>query len=549
MNDLKEIKTKKNQWKKDLLNKKSFSKASTSWGHDLDVLYTPDHLEDTDYLKNIGFPGEFPFVRGVYPSMYRGRLWTTRQYAGYGTPEETNEHFKFLLEQGNTGLSVAFDLPTQIGFDSDNPLVEDEVGRVGVAVDTLSDMEIIFKGIPLDKITTSFTMNPLASIILAMYIALGDKQGVSPEKIRGTLQNDILKEYMARGTQIFPPGPSLRLIGDIIEYCKDNVPQMNTISICGYHMREAGCSLIHEVAYCLLDAIVYAEETLKRGIDIDEFAPRLSFLLGCGTNLFEEVAKFRAARRLWAKIVKNRFKAKNPESMKMRVFSGCLGSQFTAREPLNNIIRGTISGLVAVMSGNNAIHTTSYDEAYEIPTEESVRTAMRTQQIIAYETDTASVADPMGGSCFLEYLTNRIEEGVEKEMARVEENGGILKGIEDGSIQRDIARQAFELEKKIQSGEKVIVGVNKFVSDAKEHEVELHPANKDVREKQLLRLKKVKAERNNKMVKLALDEIRRVATGKGNLLGPILSAVHEYATVGEICNILKEVFGEYQEVV
>jgi methylmalonyl-CoA mutase, N-terminal domain len=549
MNDLNDIKTKKNQWKKDLLNKKSFSKASTSWGHDLDVLYTPDHLEDTDYLKDIGFPGEFPFVRGVYPSMYRGRLWTTRQYAGYGTPEETNEHFKFLLKQGNTGLSVAFDLPTQIGFDSDNPLVEDEVGRVGVAVDTLRDMEIIFKGIPLDKITTSFTMNPLAAIILAMYIAVAEKQGVSPEKIGGTLQNDILKEYMARGTQIFPLGPSLRLIGDIIEYCKDNVPQMNTISICGYHMREAGCSLIHEVAYCLLDAIVYTEEALKRGINIDEFAPRLSFLIGAGTNLFEEVAKFRAARRMWAKIVKNRFKAKNPESMKMRIFSGCLGSQFTAREPLNNIIRATIDNLVAVMSGNNAIHTTSYDEAYEIPTEESVRTAMRTQQIVAYETDAASVADPMGGSYFLEYLTNRIEEGIEKEMARVEENGGILKGIEDGSIQRDIARQAFELEKKIQSGEKVIVGVNKFVSDAKEHEVELHQANKDVREKQLVRLKKVKAERNNKMVKLALDEIRRVATGKGNLLGPILSAVHEYATVGDICNVLKEVFGEYREVV
>ena len=549
MNDLKEIKTKKNQWKKDLLNKKSFSKASTSWGHDLDVLYTPDHVEDTDYLKDIGFPGEFPFVRGVYPSMYRGRLWTTRQYAGYGTPEETNEHFKFLLKQGNTGLSIAFDLPTQIGFDSDNPLVEDEVGRVGVAVDTLSDLEIIFKGIPLDKITTSFTMNPLAAIILAMYIALGDKQGVSPEKIRGTLQNDILKEYMARGTQIFPLGPSLRLIGDIIEYCKDNVPQMNTISICGYHMREAGCSLIHEVSYCLLDAIVYVEEALKRGIDIDEFAPRLSFLLGCGTNLFEEVAKFRAARRLWARIVKNKFKAENPESMKMRIFSGCLGSLFTAREPLNNIVRGTISGLVAVMSGNNAIHTTSYDEAYEIPTEESVRTAMRTQQIIAYETDTASVADPMGGSYFLEYLTNRIEEEVEKEMARVEENGGILKGIEDGSIQRDIARQAYELEKKIQSGEKVIVGVNKFVSDAEDHEVELHHSNKDVREKQLSRLKKVKTERNNKEVKLALDEIRRVATGRVNLLGPLISAVHEYATVGEICDVLKEVFGEYREVV
>ncbi len=544
-----EIETKRNQWEKNLLNKKNFSKASTSWGHDLDVLYSPDHLKDMDYLEDIGFPGEFPFVRGVHPSMYRGKLWTMRQYSGFGTAEETNAHYKYLLEQGQTGLSVAFDLPTQIGFDSDNPVVEDEVGKVGVSVDTLRDMEIIFEGIPLDKITTSFTINPTASIILAMYIAVAEKQGVSPEKIGGTLQNDILKEYLARGTQIFPPGPSLRLIGDIMEYCKENVPRMNTISICGYHMREAGCTLIHEVAYSLLDAIVYVEEALKRGIDIDAFAPRLSFLLGCGMNVFEEVAKFRAARRLWAKIVKNRFKAKNPASMKMRVFSGCFGSEFTASEPLNNIARGTIMSLVAALSGCNAIHTTSYDEAYAIPTEESVRTALRTQQIIAYETDASSVADPMGGSYFLEYLTNNIEEEVEREMARIEDKGGILKGIEEGSIQRDIARQAYELEEKIQSGEKVVVGVNKFVSDAKEHEMELHQPSKEVKEKQLSRLKMTKAERNNEAVKFALDEIRRVARGSGNLLGPILSAVHEYATMGEICTVLKEVFGEYEEVV
>ena len=547
MNTLKEIKIKKEHWKEELLNKGKFSKASTSWGHDLGVLYSPAHLEDSDYLKDIGFPGEFPFTRGVYPSMYRGRLWTMRQYAGYGTPEETNARFKYLLEQGQMGLSVAFDLPTQIGFDSDNLLVEDEVGRVGVAVDTLMDMEIIFDGIPLDKITTSFTVNPTAAIILAMYVAVGVKHGVSPEKIGGTLQNDILKEYMARGTQIFPPPSSLRLIGDIIEYCKDNIPRMNTISICGYHMREAGCGLIQEVAYCILDAIVYVEEALKRGIDIDEFAPRLSFLLGCGMNLFEEVAKFRAARRLWAKIVKNRFKATNPDAMKMRLFSGCLATANTAREPLNNIARGTIMSLVAVLAGCNAIHTTSYDEAYDIPTEESARTAMRTQQIIAYETDAASVADPMGGSYFLEYLTNRIEEEVEREMARIEGNGGILKGIEEGSIQRDIASQAFELEKKIQNGEKVIVGVNKFVSDAKEREIELHHPTKDVRKKQIIRLKKIKAERNSEGVKLALDEIRRVAKGRNNLMGPILSAVNEYASVGEICTVLKEVFGEYKE--
>ena len=548
MSDLKNLETKKEDFKAKLLNKKKVSKASTSWGHDLDVLYTPDNLQDMEYVEEIGFPGEFPFVRGVYPSMYRGKLWTMRQYAGFGNPEETNAHFNYLLSQGQMGLSVAFDLPTQIGFDSDNPVVEDEVGRVGVAVDTLRDMEIIFDGISLDKITTSFTINPTASIILAMYVAVAEKQGVGLDKIGGTLQNDILKEYIARGTQIFPPRPSLRLIGDIIEYCKDHVPRMNTMSICGYHMREAGCNLIQEVAYCFLDAIVYVEEALNRGIEIDQFAPRLSFLLGCGMNLFEEVAKFRAARRLWAKIMKNQFKAKNPDSMKMRVFSGCLATSFTAKEPLNNITRGTIMSLVAVLSGSNAIHTTSYDEAYTIPTEESVRTALRTQQIIAYETDTASVVDPMGGSYFLEHLTNKIEEDVEKEMARIEKNGGILQGITDGSVRSEIAHQAYEREKKIHTGGKIVVGVNKFVSGQEEQEIQLHQLGQNIQEKQVARLEKVKSERDHEKVKYALDEIRNVATGHSNLVTPIISAVKEYATVGEICNVLRDVFGEYQEV-
>jgi len=470
-----------------------------------------------------------------------------RQYAGYGTPEETNERFKYLLEQGQMGLSVAFDLPTQIGFDSDDPLVEDEVGRVGVAVDSLRDMEIIFEGIPLDKITTSFTINPTASVILAMYVAVAEKQGAPLDKIGGTLQNDILKEYMSRGTQIFSPGPSLRLVGDIIEYCKDHVPRMNTISICGYHMREAGCSLIQESALCLLDAIVYVEEALKRGIDIDEFAPRLSFLLGCGMNLFEEVAKFRATRKLWAEIMKNRFKAKKPGSMKMRVFSGCLATSFTANEPLNNICRGTIMTLVAALSGCQAIHTTSYDEAFEIPTEESVRTAMRTQQIIAYETDVPSVADPLGGSYFLEYLTNCIVEDVKKEMARIDGKGGILKCIEDGSIRQEIALQAYEMEKKIQSGEKILVGVNKFTSDERESEVNLHETSEDVLDRQLARLNSIKAERDDREVNKALSDLRAVASSDGNLISPILKAVRSYVTVGEICNVLKDIFGEYQE--
>jgi methylmalonyl-CoA mutase N-terminal domain/subunit len=363
---------------------------------------------------------------------------------------------------------------------------------------------------------------------------------------------------MARGTHIFPPEPSLRLIGDVIEYCKDHAPRMNTISICGYHMREAGCSLIQEVAYCLMDAIVvayclmdaiiYVEEALRRGIDIDDFAPRLSFLLGCGMNVFEEVAKFRAARRLWAKIIKNKFGATNPDSMKMRMFSGCLATSFTAREPLNNITRGTIMTMVAALAGCNAIHTTSFDEAYTIPTEEAVRTALRTQQIIAHETDVTSVADPMGGSYFLEHLTNRIEEDVEQEMAVIEEKGGMLKNIADGAIQRDIAQQAYEMEKKVQTGEKIVVGLNKFTSAQQDHEVELLRISEDVKKKQISRLQSVKKERNNDKVHAALGNIREVAAGSGNLMVPILSAVKEYATVGEICNALKEVFGEYKEV-
>ncbi|MBL0715459.1 MAG: methylmalonyl-CoA mutase [Desulfosarcina sp.] len=548
MNNLKKIIDEKERWYSRYVKSSNIRPAETSWGRELDVIYTPDHLADRDYLEDIGFSGQFPFVRGVYPNMYRGKLWTMRQYAGFGTPEESNTRFRSLLKEGQSGLSVAFDLPTQIGFDSDDPRVEEEVGRVGVAVDTLKDMEIIFEGIPLDKITTSFTINPTAAVILAMYVALAQKKGFNLEKIGGTLQNDILKEYLARGTQIYPPSPSLRLIGDVIEYCNSDVPRMNTISICGYHMREAGCNLIQESAYCLLDAIVYVEEVLKRGINIDEFAPRLSFLLSCGMNLFEEVAKFRATRRLWAKIIKSRFQAKNPKSMMLRMFSGCSASAFTDKEPLNNISRGTIMSLVAVLAGCQAIHTTAYDEAYSIPTEESTRTALRTQQVIAYETDATAVVDPMGGSYFLEHLTNLIEREIEEEMARIEANGGIMKGISDGSIQREIAEQAYEDAKKIQKKEKVIVGVNKFVSDGEEYDMDIHQGNPDVRERQVMRLKEVKSNRDNKQVALLLDEIRQVAATSRNLMGPILAAVNEYATIGEISNSLKEVFGEYQEI-
>ncbi|MCD6225001.1 MAG: methylmalonyl-CoA mutase [Deltaproteobacteria bacterium] len=522
--------------------------VKTSWGENLDIVYTPDNLAGIDYLKDIGLPGEFPFARGVQPTMYRGRLWTMRQYAGFGNPEETNVRYKELLSQGQTGLSVAFDLPSQIGYDSDDSTIEEEVGRVGVAVDSLKDIEIIFDGIPLDKITTSFTVNPTSAVILAMYVALAQKRDISLDKIGGTLQNDILKEYLARGTYIYPPASSMRLIGDVIEYCRTEVPKFNTISICGYHMREAGCSMVQEVAYCLSDAIAYVEEVLKRGIDIDEFAPRLSFLMCSGMRLFEEVAKFRATRILWAKIMKDRFHAKNPKSMKLRMFTGCSASSFTDREPLNNIARGAIMSLVAALSGCQAIHCTAYDEAYAIPTEQSQRIALRTQQIIGYETDVADVADPMGGSYFLEYMTSKIVEEAEKEMAMIEEYGGMVKGISDGTIQRDIARQSYEEAKKFESGEKILVGVNKFTSEEEEADIDIQLADTTVKVRQVERLKEIRMNRNNKQVKMLLDEIRRVAGTSGNLMGPILSAVHEYATLGEICGAMGEVFGEYQEV-
>ena len=550
MDNMQKITKEKHKWYNKYVAKSKYKPRSvkTSWGTDLDLIYTPDQLSGTDYLRDIGFSGKFPFVRGVQPTMYRGKPWTMRQYAGFGDPEATNSRFKSLLEQGQTGLSVAFDLPTQIGYDSDNPLVEEEVGKVGVAVDSLKDFEIIFNGIPLDKVTTSFTVNPTAAVILAMYVALAQKKNVPLARIGGTLQNDILKEYLARGTYIYPPEPSLRLTGDVIEYCNAEVPRMNTISICGYHMREAGCSLVQEVAYCLSNAVVYCEEVLKRGIRIDEFAPRLSFLMCSGMKLFEEVAKFRATRRLWANIVKHRFNAKNPASMKLRMFTGCSATAFTDKEPLNNIARGAIMSLVASLAGCQAVHCTAYDEAYAIPTEESQRIALRTQQIIGYETDVASVVDPAGGSYLIENLTNQIEREVKKEMAGIEKkHGGMLKGIVTGSIKNDIARQAYEDAKKVETGEKIVIGVNKFASNKPEH-VRTHHTDPGVKNRQVKRIKRIKAKRNNKQVKLMLDEIKRVAAGSCNLMGPILSAVHEYATLQEICDVLREKWGEHKEV-
>ena len=547
---MEEIKREREKWEKAMLAKNPVTPAKTTSGLDIDVVYTPADLEEFDYGKDLGFPGEFPFTRGVYPTMYRGNLWSMRQYAGFADAEESNRRFKYLLDQGQSGLSVAFDLPTQTGFDSDNPMVKNDVGRVGVVVDTLRDMEILFDNIPLDKITTSFTINATAAIILAMYLAVAEKQGVPMDKVGGTLQNEMLKEFIARGTFIFPPKPSLRLVVDIIDFCKDKVPRMNTINFSGYHVREAGANAIQEVAYCLSSAITYIEEVLKRGIDIDEFAPRIAFHLIVGLDFFEEIAKIRAARRLWAKIARERFKAKNPRSMMLRLFLGSAAREATLREPLNNIIRATIDMMGIVFAGAQSASILSYDEAYTIPTEESALISLRTQQIIGYETGVAKVVDPLGGSYYLESLTHRIEKEIKKLMDEIDASGGMLRCIETGKIQMDVSKNAYEMEKKKQSGEVVIVGVNKFVDEQKQdEEVVLTKIESNLTKKQIERLHQVKSQRNNQKVQAALKVLKQKAMGTENLVPAIQEAVKEYATVGEICDTLREVFGEHSESV
>jgi len=548
MKEIDEIKRDKNKWVQDCLNKRPIKEAKSVSGFDLDVVYTPADLDDFDYKRDLGFPGEYPYTRGVYSSMYRSSPWTMRQYAGFGTAEETNERYKYLLKEGNTGLSVAFDLATQMGFDSDDPMVEEEVGRVGVAVDTVKDMETIFHGMPLDKITTSFTINGVAPIILAMYVVVAEKQGVPLEKIGGTLQNDILKEYIARGTWLFPPGPSLRLVTDIIEYCTRNLPRFNPISICGAHLRGAGANPVQEGAYTLSNAITYVNYAMKRGLDVDSFAPRLSFLFANREEFFEEIAKMRAIRRLWARIMKERFGAKDPKSMMLRVFaSGGAGIDLTKEQPETNIIRAAIGTLGVVLGGAQAIMTCPYDEAYAIPTENSERIALRTQQIIAYESGVTKVVDPLGGSYYVEFLTNRIEEEMKKMMADVEKKGGMVKLIESGYVQGEILKGAYEEEKKLISGEKAKVGVNMFRIEEEVREFELHQMSADTLKNQLEKLKEVKKKRNEQKVKSSLDRLRSVLKGDENTIPYIIDVVREYGTVGEITVVMKEVFGKFRE--
>ncbi len=548
------VKDSKKKWEEDkvmkTLSKFPERKEEFSTGSNIEVnrLYTPEDNENLDYERDLGYPGQYPFTRGVQPTMYRGKLWTMRQYAGFATAEESNKRYKYLLEQGQTGLSVAFDLPTQIGYDSDAPLSEGEVGKVGVAIDSLKDMEILFEGIPLDKVSTSMTINAPASILLAMYIAVAEKQGVPKGKLRGTIQNDILKEYIARGTYIFPPEPSMRLITDIFEYCSKNVPKWNTISISGYHIREAGATAIQEVAFTLADGIAYVEAAIKAGLDVDEFAPRLSFFFNAHNDFLEEVAKYRAARRLWARIMKERFKAKKEKSMMLKFHTQTAGSTLTAQQPDNNIIRVTIQTLAAVLGGTQSLHTNSRDEALALPTEESVRIALRTQQIVAYESGVSETVDPLAGSYYIENLTDKIEEEAMKYIRKIDELGGAPKAISKGFIQKEIQNSAYKYQMEIEANTRVVVGVNKFQIEEKHHK-DILRVDPEVEKLQKKKLEELKNSRNNEEVERVLKRLKDEAKGKVNLMPCILDAVKAYATLGEICNVLREVFGEYQQSV
>ncbi|HQO74601.1 MAG TPA: methylmalonyl-CoA mutase family protein [Candidatus Marinimicrobia bacterium] len=507
----------------------------------------PEITSDDEYLEKLGFPGEFPFTRGVQPTMYRGRLWTMRQYAGFGTAEESNRRYKFLLNQGQTGLSIAFDLPTQIGYDSDDPHSEGEVGKVGVAIDTLRDMEILFDGIPLDQVSTSMTINAPAAILLAMYLAVAEKQGVAFDQLNGTIQNDILKEYIARGTYIFPPKPSLRLITNIFEFCARSVPKWNTISISGYHIREAGATAVQEVAFTLADGVEYVKAALNAGMDVDSFADRLSFFFNAHNDLLEEVAKFRAARRIWAKIMRDKFHAQNSKSLMLRFHTQTAGSTLTAQQPDNNIVRVAIQTLAAVLGGTQSLHTNSRDEALALPSEDSVRIALRTQQIVAYESGVTNSVDPLGGSYLIENLTDRIESEVWQYLDQIEAIGGMIPAIENGFIQKEIQDAAYRYQKEIESNERIIVGVNKFTTD-EETPKNLLKVDSELQRIQIQKTDAVKKQRNNQAVKEKLELLRETARRtEQNLMPPILAAVKEYATLGEICGILRQEFGEYQE--
>ena len=550
-NSLDKIKEKKKEWEKATLGeslrntpekKKSFTNISQKV---IERIYTS--LEgDIDYLNDLGFPGEYPYTRGIYPTMYRAHPWTMREFAGFGTAEETNERLKYLLKQGQMGLSIAFDLPTLMGRDSDDPLSEGEVGRCGVAIDTLADMEILFKDIPLDKITTSMTINAPAIVLFAMYIALAENQGIDPVKLEGTIQNDILKEYIAQNEWIYPPESSLRLITDTIVYSAHHIPKWHPVSISGYHIREAGSTAIQELAFTLYDGLTYVEEVIKAGLDIDEFAPRLSFFFNSHNDFFEEIAKFRAARRIWAREIKKRYNPRDPHSMALRFHTQTAGCTLTAQQPLNNIIRVTIQALAGVLGGTQSLHTDSLDETLALPSEEAVMIALRTQQIIAEESGVTNTIDPLGGSYYIEALTNEMEKGAHEYFKKLDDLGGMVSAIEKGFPQNEIREASYTYQKEIDNNERIIVGVNKFMTK-EEQPIETLKIEPEIEKKQVKKLQAFKKNRDNNRLNNALEDLKKVAESGKSVMPTIIEAVKLYATVGEICNTLKEVFGEYKE--
>jgi methylmalonyl-CoA mutase N-terminal domain/subunit len=513
---------------------------------EIEGLYTPEQIPQTDFLEDIGFPGQYPFTRGVQSSMYRGRLWTMRMFSGFGSAEDTNQRYKYLLSQGQTGLSVAFHYPTLMGYDSDSPRSRGEVGQCGVAIDTLKDMEILFDGIPLDQVTTSMTINPPAAILLAMYIAVAEKQGISKREIGGTIQNDMLKEFIAQKTFMLPPRPSVRIIVDTVEYCTREVPRWNTISISGYHIREAGSTAVQELAFTLADGIGYVQACVERGLRVDDFAPRFSFFFNSHIDFFEEIAKFRAARRLWARIMRERFKAQNLRSWMLRFHTQTAGCSLTAPQPYNNVVRTAFEGLAAVLGGTQSLHTNSLDEVYAVPTQEAATIALRTQQIIGEETGVVNTLDPLAGSYFIEALTNRMEEEAMKYINKIDELGGIIRAIEMGYPQQEIANAAYAYQKQLERGEKIVVGVNKYQMEEKKA-IEYLKIDPEVERRQIARLQETKRTRNNIRVQACLADLRKAAQGAENLMPFILSAVKEYATLQEVCDVFREVFGFYRD--
>jgi methylmalonyl-CoA mutase N-terminal domain/subunit len=548
--ELYKIKQMKEKWKSEVLKKylkrgERKDEFETTSGIPLKEIYDPLSIKDLDYIEKLSYPGVPPYTRGVYPTMYRGRLWTMRQYSGFADAEKTNERFKYLISQGQKGLSIAFDLPTQMGYDPDNELCIGEVGRVGVSVCSLKDFEQLFSGIPLDEISTSMTINSPTAILLAMYIAVAEQQGIEKANLRGTVQNDILKEYVARGTYIFPPDPSLRLTADVIEYCSNYMPRFNTISISGYHMREAGCNAIQEIAFTLANGISYVKEALKKGMDIDKFAPRLSFFFAAQNNFLEEIAKFRAARRLWARIIKDKFNAKDAESLRMRFHTQTAGITLTAQQPQVNIVRVALQALSSVLGGTQSLHTCGADEALSIPTKDSVRVSLRTQQVIAYESGITGVIDPLGGSYYIEYLTTELEERAMKYIDKIEEMGGMPVAINKNFIQKEISNNAYLTQKKIDEGKTKIIGVNKF-KEKHDLEIETFKFDESIAEKKIKELHQLKRDRDNQLVQESLTNLRKVAETNENIMPSIIKAVKSYATLQEICDVLRDIFAIYQ---